>query len=115
MSRRRPAKHKYQLEDIKRVGKGRFRDMKTGRFVPKDFRKRIAARYYGAMNMKGRHEHAVSTVQFKYGLSEEDAKAAHKRSLLSSAKLALGLISSDEVEGTSDIAEEMAVHYGFSH
>ena len=96
MSRKRAPKHRrYEAGDIVRAGKGKFRDKKTGHYVPKNWKRRIAARYYGAMSLRGKHEHAVSSIQYKYGLSEDDASSAYKNWMKSFAQHVMGTLADE--------------------
>jgi hypothetical protein len=60
---------------------GLFRDADTGRFISKDDRKKLAARAYGAMSLRGKYGRAVDTLQFKTGLTEEQSQNAFKKFL----------------------------------
>ena len=113
MSRKRAPKHRrYEAGDIVRAGKGKFRDKKTGHYVPKNWKRRIAARYYGSLNPRSRRrEHAISSMQYDYGLSEEAAAKCYNQGIKNLALLAIGRLDADEFEGISDLAEAEANFY----
>jgi hypothetical protein len=114
MSRKRA--HKFLPEDVVRAGKGKFRDKKTGCFVPKNWKVRVRARYYGSLNPNSRkRQHAIATMQYAYDLSEAQASKAYNQGIKNLALLVTGELDADEFEGVSDIAEAMGAFEGGQH
>jgi hypothetical protein len=77
---------------VRKTGKV-FRDATSGRFLSKEERRNLAARAYGAMNLRGKYGRAADTLMFKTDLSEEQSRTAFKRFMHSYGDWLLGKIN----------------------
>ena len=83
--KKRKSRRKHDFsENVKKNKAGRLYDTETGRLVPKNWKKLIAARYYGAMTLQStKHHRAADTIALRYNVDVDRTREGMKNWLRS--------------------------------